>query len=309
MSRDALARLPVTRKSELLDLQKAARPFGGFAATRWGDMRRVFASPGPIYEPEGEQPDYWRLARALFAAGFRAGDLVHNCFSYHLTPAGSMLETGAHALGCTVVPGGTGQTELQVQAMADLRPVGYVGTPSFLKIILEKADELRTALAVIAACAAVGRGVPAEPARCAGRARHRGLSGVRDGGPGRDRVRIAGARRPDRRRRGAGRDRAAGHRRPGSRRRGRRGRRHGARERRLPADPLRHGRPVGAPAGPLAVRTLEHADQGMDGARGPDDEGQGHVRPSRAGRGDRAAARRRSAARASSSTTRKATTG
>ena len=163
-SREALARLPVTRKSDLLELQKADRPFGGLAATRWGEARRVFASPGPIYEPEGRQPDYWRLARALFAAGFRAGDLVHNCFSYHLTPAGSMLETGAHALGCTVIPGGTGQTELQVQAMADLRPVGYVGTPSFLKIILEKADELRTALAVVAACAAVGRGVPAEPA-------------------------------------------------------------------------------------------------------------------------------------------------
>ena len=145
-SRDALARLPVTRKSDLLELQKADRPFGGLAATRWGEARRVFASPGPIYEPEGRQPDYWRLARALFAAGFRAGDLVHNCFSYHLTPAGSMLETGAHALGCTVFPGGTGQTELQVQAMAELRPVGYVGTPSFLKIILEKADEQRIAL-------------------------------------------------------------------------------------------------------------------------------------------------------------------
>ena len=145
-SRDALARLPVTRKSDLLEFQKADRPFGGLAAARWGEARRVFASPGPIYEPEGRQPDYWRLARALFAAGFRAGDLVHNCFSYHLTPAGSMLETGAHALGCTVFPGGTGQTELQVQAMAELRPVGYVGTPSFLKIILEKADEQKIAL-------------------------------------------------------------------------------------------------------------------------------------------------------------------
>src|SRR4029453_12356800 len=145
-SRDALAHLPVTRKSDLLELQKADRPFGGFAATGWGAMRRVFASPGPIYEPEGARPDHWRLARALFAAGFRAGDLVHNCFSYHLTPAGSMLETAAHALGCTVFPGGTGQTELQVQAIADLKPAGYVGTPSFLKIILEKADEQRIAL-------------------------------------------------------------------------------------------------------------------------------------------------------------------
>jgi phenylacetate-CoA ligase len=140
--RRALAELPVTRKSELLLLQQADRPFGGLAATRWGDAKRVFASPGPICEPEGAAPDYWRLARALYAAGFRRGDLVHNCFSYHFTPAGSMLETGAHALGCTVFPGGTGQTEQQVRAMAELRPDGYVGTPSFLKIILDKAVEL-----------------------------------------------------------------------------------------------------------------------------------------------------------------------
>ena len=150
-SRAALARLPVTRKSELLEIQKAERPFGGFAAmesagTGWGGARQVFASPGPIYEPEGAGPDYWRLARALFAAGFRPGELIHNCFSYHFTPAGSMLETGAHALGCTVFPGGIGQTEQQVQAMADLKPDGYVGTPSFLRIILEKADEQGVAL-------------------------------------------------------------------------------------------------------------------------------------------------------------------
>ena len=145
-SRSALSRLPVVRKSELLELQKADRPFGGFAAAGWGRggrrARQVFASPGPIYEPEGDRPDYWRLARALHAAGFRAGDLAHNCFSYHFSPAGSMLDTGLHALGCTVFPGGTGQTEQQVQAMAELKPDGYVGTPSFLKIILDKADEL-----------------------------------------------------------------------------------------------------------------------------------------------------------------------
>ena len=145
-SRAALARLPVTRKSELLEIQKHSRPFGGFAATDWAGMRRVFASPGPIYEPEGARPDHWRLARALFAAGFRAGDLIHNAFSYHFTPAGSMLETGAHALGCAVFPAGTGQTEQQVQAMAELRPDGYVGTPSFLRIILEKADDQGVAL-------------------------------------------------------------------------------------------------------------------------------------------------------------------
>jgi len=145
-SHEALAQLPVVRKSELAQLQRGERPFGGLAATRWGSARRVFASPGGIYEPEGAASDYWRLARALFAAGFRAGDLVHNCFSYHCTPAGSMLETGAHALGCTVFPGGTGQTEQQVQAMADLRPDGYVGTPSFLRIILDRAAELGIAL-------------------------------------------------------------------------------------------------------------------------------------------------------------------
>ena len=142
-SREALAALPVIRKSELLELQKTARPFGGFAAVRWGSgCARVFASPGPIYEPEGARRDYWRLARAFYAAGFRAGDLVHNTFSYHFTPAGSMMETAAHALGCTVFPAGVGQTEQQVAAMVDLRPDAYAGTPSFLRIILDKADEL-----------------------------------------------------------------------------------------------------------------------------------------------------------------------
>ena len=147
-SRAALAQLPVTRKSELHARQHAARAagmgaFGGFATHGWGaDMPHVFASPGPIYEPEGARRDYWRMARALYAAGFRGGELIHNCFSYHFVPAGSMMETAAHALGCTVFPGGTGQTEQQVQAIADLGPAGYIGTPSFLKIILEKAVEM-----------------------------------------------------------------------------------------------------------------------------------------------------------------------
>jgi phenylacetate-CoA ligase len=141
-SRAALAQLPVTRKSELLEQQKAARPFGGYAAVRWGrQCLRVFASPGPLYEPEGAREDYYRMARALHAAGFRAGDLVHNTFSYHFTPAGAMLESAAHALGCTVFPAGVGQTEQQLQALADLQPDAYVGTPSFLRILLEKADE------------------------------------------------------------------------------------------------------------------------------------------------------------------------
>ncbi|MEO8156005.1 MAG: AMP-binding protein [Rhizobacter sp.] len=149
-SRAALARLPVTRKHDLMARQYAERErdvFGGFAAIGWGAAaKRVFQSPGRIYEPEGAASDYWRVARSLFAAGFRAGDLAHNGFSYHFTPAGSMMETGAHALGCTVFPGGTGQTELQVQAIADLKPAGYMGTPSFLKLIVEKAAELGTPL-------------------------------------------------------------------------------------------------------------------------------------------------------------------
>jgi len=159
-TRAALAAVPVIRKGELLDLQQAARPFGGLAASGYGAIARVFASPGPIYEPEGRAADWWRLARALFAAGFRRGDLVHNCFSYHFTPAGSMLETGAHALGCTVFPGGTGQTEQQVQAIADLAPAGYVGTPSFLRIILEKADELGVALPSLTKALVSGEAFP-----------------------------------------------------------------------------------------------------------------------------------------------------
>ena len=150
-SRQALAKLPVIRKHELLELQVQARqsdPFGGFSAVKYGpQMPRVFASPGTIYEPQGARPDYWRMARALFAAGFRSGELIHNCFSYHFVPAGSMMETGAHALGCTVFAGGTGQTEQQVNAIAELRPAGYVGTPSFLKIIVEKAAEMGVPLA------------------------------------------------------------------------------------------------------------------------------------------------------------------
>src|SRR5579885_2804345 len=141
-SRAALARLPAVRKSELIERQKRAPPFGGLAAVRPGELARVFMSPGPIYDPEGRGRDYWRFARSLFAAGFRAGELIHNCFAYHLTPAGSMVETGAQALGCAVIPGGTGQTDLQVKAIEHLRPQGYVGTPSFLRIILEKGREL-----------------------------------------------------------------------------------------------------------------------------------------------------------------------
>ncbi|EWY37402.1 AMP-dependent synthetase [Skermanella stibiiresistens SB22] len=138
---EALAALPVTRKADLTELQGRHPPFGGFSAVAPGELARIFASPGPIFDPEARRGDYWRFARALFATGFRAGDVLHNCFSYHFTPAGSMFESGAQALGCAVFPAGTGNTELQVQAMAGVRPAGYAGTPDYLKVILEKADE------------------------------------------------------------------------------------------------------------------------------------------------------------------------
>jgi phenylacetate-CoA ligase len=142
-SRQALARLPVTRKSDLVRLQKEAPPLGGLNATPVEKLAKLFISPGPIYDPEGHGADWWRTARGLFAGGFRAGDLVIDTFSYHFTPAGSMLESGARALGCTVVPSGVGQTEMQVAAIRDLRVGAFVGTPSFLKLIVEKADELK----------------------------------------------------------------------------------------------------------------------------------------------------------------------
>jgi phenylacetate-CoA ligase len=163
-TRQALAQLPVTRKYELLARQQAERAndvFGGFSALRFGaNMPRVFASPGPIYEPEGVSKDYWRMARALYAAGFRAGELVHNCFSYHFTPAGSMMESGAHALGCSVFPAGTGQTEQQLQALLELRPSAYSGTPSFLKILFEKAAESQTTLPFLRKALVSGEAFP-----------------------------------------------------------------------------------------------------------------------------------------------------
>jgi len=153
--RALLARLPVTRKSDLPSLQKAARPFGGLNAIPTARMGRIFVSPGPIYDPGGTGPDWWRTSRALFAAGFRAGDVALNTFAYHFTPAGAMLESGAVALGCAVVAAGTGQTETQVSTIADLRANAYIGTPSFLKLVVEKADELGADITCLAK-AAVG---------------------------------------------------------------------------------------------------------------------------------------------------------
>src|SRR4051794_26410958 len=139
-SRAALAKLPLLRKSALLGLQKETPPFGGFNVTPPGKSKRLFISPGPIFEPEGHGGDY-NASRALFAAGVRAGDIVHNCFSYHLTPGAFILEAGAHALGCAVIPGGVGNTEAQLDAIAQLKPSAYVGTPDFLKILLDAAQK------------------------------------------------------------------------------------------------------------------------------------------------------------------------
>ena len=131
-SRDDLGRLPVLRKSDLADLQAAHPPFGRLTATPSTRLARIFASPGPVYDPEGARPDYWRFARAMYAAGFRSGDVVHNSFSYHLTPAGAMAESGARALGLPVIPGGTAPVELQLRALVQVGATAYAGTPSFL---------------------------------------------------------------------------------------------------------------------------------------------------------------------------------
>jgi phenylacetate-CoA ligase len=140
-SRVALAKLPVMRKSDVAALQKEHPPFGGLNVTAAGKVRRLLMSPGPIFEPESEGTDWWGAARACFAAGFRAGDIVHNSFAYHLTPGGFILESGFVTLGCPVIPGGVGNTEQQLEAIAHYRPAGYVGTPDFLMILLETAEK------------------------------------------------------------------------------------------------------------------------------------------------------------------------
>ena len=154
-----IAKLPITRKSELIELQKKDQPFGGLTAKDI-NLSHVFASPGPIYEPGTKKEDFARFARSLYAAGFRSGEIVHNCFSYHFTPAGIMFDSGAHALGCAVIPAGTGQTELQVQTIADLKPNSYIGTPSFLKIILDKAESLGSDVSSITKALVTGEALP-----------------------------------------------------------------------------------------------------------------------------------------------------
>ena len=158
---ESFTRIPLTRKSELITLQRELRPFGGYTTQTGTPLSHVFASPGPIYEPGFAMPDFWRFARSLYASGFRSGELVHNCFSYHLTPAGQMFDSAAQALGCTVIPAGVGQTELQVQTIVDLAPSAYVGTPSFLKIILDQADQLGSDVSAVNKAMVSGEALPA----------------------------------------------------------------------------------------------------------------------------------------------------
>ncbi len=142
-SREALARLPVLRKAELLDMQRQNPPFGGFVDARALAGQRIFMSPGPIWEPQGHGIDPGQGARAFFAAGIRPGAIVHNAFAYHMTPGGFILDAGARALGCMLFPAGTGNTEMQVEAAAALKPSVYCGTPDFLKVMLDKAREMQ----------------------------------------------------------------------------------------------------------------------------------------------------------------------
>jgi len=141
-TREALAKLPIIRKASLIELHASNPPFGGLATAETQALGRIFMSPGPIFEPEGRSEDWWRSARSLYAAGFRSNDIVHNTFAYHLTPGGWILDAGARALGCTVIPAGPGNTEQQLNAIAHLRPTAYVGVPDYLKILLDKAADV-----------------------------------------------------------------------------------------------------------------------------------------------------------------------
>jgi phenylacetate-CoA ligase len=289
-SRAALARLPVLRKSALVERQQrgstpgaAHDPFGGFSTIGWRGLavatgaRRVFQSPGPIYEPQGQGPDYWRMARALWAAGFRAGDLVHCSFSFHLTPAGAMVESAAHALGCTVFPGGVANTELQLRAIADLHPQGYVGTPSFLKILVDQAAQSGLAIPSLARAVVSGEAFPPslrdwlaergiQALQCYATA---DLGLIAYETPARQGLVLDEGVIVD--------DRAPRHRRAGARRRGGRGAGDRA-EPRLPTHPFRHRRPLGRVARPLPQWPHPHPHQGLDGPRRPDHQGPRHVR-------------------------------
>ena len=160
-SAEALAALPVLRKANLGAAQKVARPFGGFTTKPASDFHHVFQSPGPIYEPSSNAHDWWRMGRFLHAVGIGSGDIVHNCFGYHLTPAGMIFESGARAVGAAVLPAGTGQTELQVTAAHDIGTTAYAGTPDYLKVILDKAEEMGLPLSITKAAVGGGALFPA----------------------------------------------------------------------------------------------------------------------------------------------------
>jgi len=158
--RKELAKLPILRKNSIVELQKENQPFGGLLALPIDNLYRIFTSPGPIYEPQGKRPDYWRLARALCAAGFNNKDIVHNSFSYHLTPAGAMLESAAHSMGCPVIPAGTGNTEQQLQIIEGIKPTAYTGVPDFLKVLLDRGKELNRDISSIKKALVSGAALP-----------------------------------------------------------------------------------------------------------------------------------------------------
>ena len=160
-TRADLARIPVMRKPALKEMQEDTPPFGGLASTRTALMKRLLVSPGPIFEPEGHARDYWGAARALYAAGVRRGDIVLNCFSYHLTPGGHIMESGAMALGCPVIPAGTGNIEQQLEAIHHLKPSAYCGTPDFLKVLLDRGTERGRSTASLERAMVSGAALPA----------------------------------------------------------------------------------------------------------------------------------------------------
>ena len=158
-SRELLAQLPITRKSDLMKLQAKNSPLGGLNASK-ANIGRIFQSPGPIYDPENTSDDWWRVGQAFYAAGFRAGDVVQNCLSYHLTPGGFILDSGARACGCVVIPAGPGQTEQQLDIIEHLKPQGYSGTPSFLKILLDKANAEKRDISSLTKALVTGEALP-----------------------------------------------------------------------------------------------------------------------------------------------------
>src|SRR3974390_2683678 len=282
--REVLAKLPVLRKADLANLQKEHPPFGGFNVTPPAKAKRLLMSPGPIFEPEWQGADWWGAARALFAAGFREGDVVHNSFAYHLTPGGFILESGAHALGCAVIPGGVGNTEQQIEAIAHYKPSGYVGTPDFLKILLDTAERTGNDGSSFKRGLVSGAALPASLRDELGK---RGVavlqcyataelgviayeSTAREGMIVNEHVLLEIVRS-----------------RPGWR--GGRGRCHLVQSG-LPDDPARHRRSVRNPSGRVAMRPHQPPHQRLDGPRGPDRQGEGNVRASQTGRRSRRAA-------------------